>query len=112
MQDRGHPSRRQPRSVGRWRCRLTFHFSSSSCLVLYCLTKSSRTFLRPSALVWRAGTTSLTVRSTSTPLIMRKHLRSPARGSKVSSTSLFLSQSEEMSGEERYGCVKQASVIG
>jgi hypothetical protein len=39
-------------------------------------------------LVLRMGTTSLTVRSVKTPLIMRKHLRSPGNGSSVSSTSL------------------------
>lgn len=73
----------------------TFHFSSSSCFNLYCLTRSSRTFFRPSAFVFRAGTTSLTVLSTSTPLIMRKHLRSPGRGSKVSRTSLLNPISDE-----------------
>ncbi len=67
----------------------TFHFSSSSCFALYCLTRSSRTFFRPSAFVWSAGTTSLTVLSTKTPLIRRKHLRSSGRGTKVSRTSLF-----------------------
>jgi hypothetical protein len=31
----------------------------------------------------------LTVRSVKTPLIMRKHFRSPGNGSRVSSTSLY-----------------------
>jgi hypothetical protein len=66
----------------------TFHFSISSCLVLYCLTSSSSAFLRPSELVLRIGTISFTVRSVSTPLIMRKHFRSPGSGSNVSRTSL------------------------
>jgi hypothetical protein len=39
-------------------------------------------------LVLRIGTTSLTVRSVRTPLIMRKHFRSPGSGSSVSKTSL------------------------
>jgi hypothetical protein len=60
----------------------------SSCFVLYCLTSSSSAFFRPSELVLRIGTTSLTVRSVNTPLIMRKHFRSPGNGSKVSKTSL------------------------
>ena len=67
---------------------LTFHFSISSCRVLYCLSRSSRTFFKPSEFVLSAGLTSLTVRSTSTPFIMRKHLRSCGRGSSVSSTNL------------------------
>jgi hypothetical protein len=66
----------------------TFHFSMSSCFVLYCLTSSSNAFFKPSELVLRIGTTSLTVRSVKTPLIIRKHLRSPGSGSRVSSTSL------------------------
>ncbi|KAI7165233.1 hypothetical protein KC349_g98 [Hortaea werneckii] len=73
----------------------TFHLSMSSCFARYCLTKSSRTFFRPSAFVCSAGSTSLTVRSTSTPLIMRKHFRSPGKGVKVSSTSL----TEVLAGE-------------
>jgi hypothetical protein len=60
----------------------------SSCFVLYCLTSSSSAFFRPSELVLRIGTTSLTVRSVNTPLIIRKHFRSPGKGSKVSKTSL------------------------
>lgn len=66
----------------------TFHFSISSCFNLYCLTSSSRVFLSPSELVFRIGTTSFTVLSVRTPLIIRKHFRSPGSGSKVSSTSL------------------------
>jgi hypothetical protein len=69
--------------------RRTFHFSMSSCFVLYCLTSSSSAFFRPSELVLRIGTTSLTVRSVKTPLIMRKHFRSPDSGSRVSNTSLY-----------------------
>ena len=68
---------------------LFFHFSISSCVFLYCLTRSSSIFFRPSALVWSVGTTSETVRSTSTPLTMRKHLRVPGRGCRVSRTSLM-----------------------
>lgn len=74
---------------------LTFHFSISSCWRLYCLTKSSRTFFRPSELVSSAGLTSFTVLSTKTPLIMRKHFRSGGSGLSVSSTSL----SNRRSGE-------------
>ena len=68
---------------------LTFHFSRSSCLILYVFIKSSRTFLMPSAFVFSAGTTSATVRSTKTPLISRKHLRLSGSGVRVSRTSLF-----------------------
>ena len=67
----------------------TFHFSMSSCCFLYCFTNSSSTFFSPSELVCNAGVTSFTVLSTSTPLIIRKHLRSGGNGPKVSSTSLF-----------------------
>lgn len=67
----------------------TFHLSSSSCFVLYCFTISSKTCFSPSWFVFNAGTTSLTVLSTRTPLMSRKHLRSPDRGSRVSKTSLF-----------------------
>jgi hypothetical protein len=66
----------------------TFHFSISSCLLLYCLTRSSNTLPSPSELVFRAGMTSSTVRSMRTPLIIRKHFRSPERGVRVSRTSL------------------------
>lgn len=74
---------------------LTFHFSISSCFALYCFTKSSRTLLKPSELVSRAGITSLTVRSMRTPFIMRKHLRSPGSGIKVSRTSLEVNEPGE-----------------
>jgi len=67
---------------------LTFHFSSSSCLPVYCLSRSSRTFFSPSAFVLSCGRTSLTVLSTKTPLIIRKHFLSPDSGSKVSKTNL------------------------
>lgn len=66
----------------------TFHLSSSSCFVLYWLTSSSSTFRSPCWFVVSAGTTSLTVLSTSTPLMRRKHLRSSGKGASVSSTSL------------------------
>jgi len=66
----------------------TFHFSISSCLLRYCFTKSSNTFFNPSAFICKAGKTSLTVLSVKTPLIMRKHFRSPGSGVSVSSTSL------------------------
>ena len=79
---------RQPSECIHKRKSITFHFSISSCLSLYCFSRSSRTFFRPSEFVLSAGTTSLTVRSTRTPLIIRKHLRSPGSGSSVSSTSL------------------------
>ncbi|KAH8630259.1 hypothetical protein IG631_14836 [Alternaria alternata] len=69
-------------------CGRTFHFSISSCFNLYCLTNSSSACFRPSELVCRIGTTSLTVRSVKTPLIMRKHFRSPGSGCSVSKTSL------------------------
>lgn len=69
--------------------RPTFHISISSCLLLYCLTSSSSVFFKPSWFVCRIGTMSATVRSVSTPLIMRKHLRSPGSGSSVSRTSLW-----------------------
>lgn len=72
---------------GAW-WRLAFHLSSSCSLFLYVLTRSSRTFFRPSALVWRVGITSSTVRSTSTPLMRRKHFRLLSRGARVSRTSL------------------------
>lgn len=65
-----------------------FHFSISSCCLLYCLTRSPSTFFKPSLLVCRAGTTSATVRSIKTPLIRRKHLRSVGSGLRVSKTSL------------------------
>lgn len=68
-------------------CR-TFHLSSSSCFALYCLTRSSSTFFRPSELVVSAGRTSLTVCSIKTPLMRRKALRSPDSGCRVSNTSL------------------------
>lgn len=71
----------------------TFHFSMSSCCFLYCFTNSSSTFFSPSELVCNAGVTSFTVLSTSTPLIIRKHLRSGGNGPKVSSTSLFRKRS-------------------
>lgn len=73
----------------------TFHFSMSSCCFLYCFTNSSSTFFSPSEFVCNAGVTSFTVLSTSTPLIMRKHLRSGGNGPKVSSTSLFRKRSAE-----------------
>lgn len=69
--------------------KLAFHASSSCSFFLYVLTRSSRTFFRPSALVWRLGMTSSTVRSTSTPLIRRKHFRLLSRGDSVSRTSLL-----------------------
>lgn len=69
-------------------CGLTFQFSISVCLALYCLSKSSNTCFSPSAFVLSAGSTSFTVRSTRTPLTMRKHFRSCGRGSRVSMTSL------------------------
>lgn len=65
-----------------------FHFSISSCCLLYCLTRSPSTFFKPSLLVCRAGTTSATVRSIKTPLMRRKHLRSVGSGLRVSKTSL------------------------
>lgn len=65
-----------------------FHFSISSCCLLYCLTRSPSTFFKPSLLVCRAGTTSATVRSIKTPLMRRKHLRSVGSGLSVSKTSL------------------------
>jgi len=74
--------------------RRTFHFSISSCFVLYCRTRSSKTFFSPSELVLRAGTTSLTVRSTNTPLIIRKHFLPSGNGSSVSSTSLICVETE------------------
>lgn len=77
-----------PRVVHRPEIRHTFHFSISCCLLLYCFTRSSKTFLRPSEFVFRAGTTSFTVLSTRTPFIIRKHFRSPESGSRVSRTSL------------------------
>jgi hypothetical protein len=66
----------------------TFHLSISSCCFLYCFSSSSSTCFRPSELVLSAGSTSLTVRSTSTPLISRKHLRVGGRVASVSLTSL------------------------
>lgn len=80
---------------------LTFHFSISSCCRLYCLIKSSKTFLRPSELVSSAGLTSFTVLSTRIPLIMRKHLRSWGSGSSVSSTSLLKQRSGEFKRQSR-----------
>ena len=47
-----------------------------------------------SALDCSCGSTSPTVRSTSTPLIMRKHLRVAGRGVSVSRTSLEVDVSE------------------
>jgi hypothetical protein len=70
----------------------TFHFSISSCLLLYCLTSSSSVFFNPSELAFRIGTTSSTTRSVNTPLIMRKHFLSPGSGSNVSNTSLATRQ--------------------
>ena len=72
----------------------TFHFSMSSCLVLYCFASSTRTLFMLSALDCSCGSTSPTVRSTSTPLIMRKHLRVAGRGVSVSRTSLEVDVSE------------------
>jgi hypothetical protein len=66
----------------------TFHFSISTCLLLYCLTRSSSTFRRPSEFVLSAGMTSFTVLSTRTPFIIRKHFLSAGSGSRVSSTNL------------------------
>lgn len=71
---------------------LTFHFSSSSCLALYCLTRSSRTIFRPSEFVLSAGSTSFTVCSMRTPLMSRNALRSPESGCRVSNTNLSNSQ--------------------
>ena len=68
--------------------RLAFHLSISSCCLLYCLSNSSSTFFKPSRFVCNAGVTSFTVRSTSTPFIIRKHLRSGGSGPRVSRTSL------------------------
>jgi len=68
--------------------RRTFHFSMSSCLVLYCFASSTRTLFMLSAFDCSCGSTSPTVRSTSTPLIMRKHLRVAGSGVRVSRTSL------------------------
>ena len=68
--------------------RLAFHLSISSCCLLYCLTNSSNTFFKPSEFVCNAGVTSWTVLSTSTPFIIRKHLRSGGSGPRVSRTSL------------------------
>ena len=84
----GQGKKKKGRHAGSEKPKPTFHFSISSCCRLYCFTKSSRTFLSPSELVLSAGMTSLTVRSTKTPLIMRKHFRSGGRGFKVSRTSL------------------------
>jgi len=67
-----------------------FHFSNSVCLLVYCLTRSSNTFFSPSEFVFSAGTTSLTVLSTRTPFIIRKHFLSAESGSRVSSTSLWV----------------------
>jgi hypothetical protein len=47
-----------------------------------------------SAFDCNCGSTSPTVRSTSTPLIMRKHLREAGRGVRVSRTSLIEGISE------------------
>lgn len=66
----------------------TFHPSSSVCFDLYCFSISSSTCFNPSEFVLRAGRTSATERSTSTPFTMRKHFRSLGRGSRVSMTSL------------------------
>lgn len=76
--------------------RLAFHLSISSCCLLYCLTNSSSTFFKPSEFVCNAGVTSLTVLSTSTPFIIRKHLRSGDNGSRVSRTSLWGGMSGEV----------------
>jgi hypothetical protein len=81
----------------------TFHFSISSCLPLYCLTNSSSTCFKPSELVCRAGSTSLTVLSTKTPLIRRKHFRSGGSGCKVSVTSLSR-QSDGMLRHKSLNC--------
>lgn len=78
----------------------TFHFSISSCVVLYCFSSSSSTFRNPSEFVFSAGMTSFTVRSTSTPLIMRKHLRLAGSGSRVSRTSLIHRQRGGVFGGE------------
>lgn len=51
------------------------------------------------------GSTSPTVRSTSTPLIMRKHLRELGRGVRVSRTSLEEAVSVLSSNELRGGCM-------
>ncbi|EZF96379.1 hypothetical protein H113_03415 [Trichophyton rubrum MR1459] len=71
-----------------WIWFLFFQLSISSCLLLYCFMSSSRTCLSPSAFVFSEGITSFTVRSTRTPLIMRKHFRSRGRGWRDSITSL------------------------
>ena len=66
----------------------TFHLSISSCLDLYCLSNSSKTCLRPSEFVFKAGSTPSTVLSTKTPFVSRKHLRPLGSGTSVSTTSL------------------------
>lgn len=84
-------------------------FSNSSSLLLYCSTRlviafwiygrcglrtvanNPRTMHTPSRLVFNAGTTSLTVRSTRTPPTNRKHFRSGSSArasSRVESTKL------------------------
>jgi hypothetical protein len=68
--------------------KLTFHFSISSCLVLYCFASSTSTLFMLSEFDCSWGRTSPTVRSTRTPLTMRKHLRVLGRGVRVSRTSL------------------------
>ena len=107
-----HPRQRQlPNDRG---LQPTFHFSMSSCCFLYCFTNSSSTFFSPSELVCNAGVTSFTVLSTSTPLIMRKHLRSGGNGPKVSSTSLFRTRSAgDLNSIHRIGpCWRRVVVEG
>jgi len=81
---------------------LTFHFSISVCLLLYCFTRSSSTFFNPSELTFNAGTTSFTVLSTRTPFIIRKHFLSAGRGSRVSRTSLRVGSGEQTTMIERW----------
>jgi hypothetical protein len=90
----------QTRRLGR-----TFHFSMSSCLVLYCFASSTRTLFMLSELDCSCGSTSPTVRSTSTPLIMRKHLRDVGRGVRVSRTSLRGGISTSCIGIVFYGSI-------
>lgn len=86
----------------------TFQRSSSACTDLYCFNNSSSTFFNPSAFVCNAGSTSCTVRSTNTPLTMRKHLRFAGKGFSVSRTSLNICQYQGYSGTVR-GIMQKAT---
>lgn len=86
----------------------TFHLSISPCFALYCLTSSSSTCFNPSELVLRAGSTSSIVRSTSTPLMSRKHLRSCGSGCNVSVTSLHKMSSAAQSKAEQLTCAPRS----